>query len=245
MASLSLMTACSGDKKADNANGEKENTEEVAEKTDEQQGDAETSDEAVANPADAKALDIAAIYANGDFKPGEVVVFSDNLDGEKDGEQPSKWDLKEGGVEVKACAGRNILSLTSESNTIAPLINGKSNFLTEAWNLEYEYFAANGAEHNIKFFNNEDEEISILRIYADAINYSFKKNNDEYIDGDNNLGNLINKGWNHLAVSYNAGNLKVFINGKRVVNLPNIKQPYSFNFWSFKGLYFTNIRVTK
>ena len=75
MASLTMMTACGGNK-ADNANAEKENTEAV-ENADEQQAEAEADAEekTVANPADAKPLDLAALYESGDFKPGQTVIF--------------------------------------------------------------------------------------------------------------------------------------------------------------------------
>ena len=146
IACLALMTACGG-QKGDQDNEVEENTEAVEneEEEDETEAEAEAEEggEAVANPADAKALDLEAIYANGDFKPAKDVVFEDNFSKDKDGELPTKWELKEGSVEVKECAGRNVLSLGGESSIVVPLLNGKSDFLTDTWNLEYEFFAAN------------------------------------------------------------------------------------------------------
>ncbi len=246
MASLAMMTACGG-KKADQADAVKENTEAV-ENADGQQADAEANadEQAVANPADAKPLDLAALYASGDFKPGQAVIFEDNLADEKDGEQPSKWDLKEGSVEVKECAGRNVLSLGGESSIIDPQLNGKSNFLTEVWNMEYEYFANDGQQHEIRFFKSDDEQIGYLRIWGDGMEYHFTKTDEENLDGNNtDLGNLIKKGWNHVAVGYKEGNVKIYINGKRLFNLPNVLQPYGFRLAGQEGHYFTNIRVTK
>ena len=60
MASLMMMTACGGDKKTDAADNENENTEVVDET--EEQNEEEAGEEAKANPADAKALDLKAIY---------------------------------------------------------------------------------------------------------------------------------------------------------------------------------------
>ena len=38
------------------------------------------------------------------------------------------------------------------------------------------------------------------------------------------------KGWNHVALSFNKRAMKVYFNGKRVVNLPNVKQPTWMSF---------------
>ena len=246
MVCLALMTACGGQKGEQNKETE-ENIEAVEnEAEDEIEAEAEESAEAVANPADAKALDLTAIYANGDFKPAKDVVFEDKFSEDEDGELPSKWELKEGSVEVKECAGRNVLSLGGESAVVVPLLNGKSDFLTDTWNLEYEYFATDGEQHAIRFMDNEDGEIGSVRISSDFIEYHFTKTDEENLDGSKGeLQKLITKGWNHAAVSFNKGNVKIFINGKRVFNLPNVMQPSSFRLWGYDGHYFTNIRVTK
>ena len=246
MASLTMMTACGGNK-ADNADAEKENTEAV-ENAEDQQAEAEADGEekAVANPADAKPLDLAALYVSGDFKPGQNVIFEDNLANDKDGEQPTKWDLKEGSVEVNECAGRNVLSLGGESTLIEPLLNGKSDFLAEEWNLEYEFFANNEEQHELRLFKNEDEQIAYVRVWDTGVEYHFTKTDEENLDGSNtDLGKLINKGWNHFAFNFNKGNVKIFINGKRLFNLPKVMQPASFKLAGQEGHYFTNIRVTK
>ena len=241
MASLMLMTACGGDKKTDAADTENENTE-VMENAEEPSEEGEANEEAVADPADAQALDLKALYASGDFKPAEGIVFEDNLATEKDGELPSKWDLKEGSMEVNACAGRNILKLGSGESRIEPKL---SSDLKDVWNMEYEYFMINEASHSILLMN-EDEEFGRLNIYTDALQYWFSKTDDESLNGDcPNLEKVMKKGWNHIAISYNKGGVKIYINGKRTANLPNIKAWKSFDIIGSEGLYITNIRVTK
>lgn len=250
VACLALMTACGG-QKGDQEKEVEENTEAVEsdeeeEDEDENEAEAEEGEEAVANPADAKALDLAAIYAKGDFKPAQAVVFEDNFSKDKDGELPTKWELKEGSVEVKECAGRNVLSLGGESSLVVPLLNGKSDFLTDSWNLEYEYFAVDGQQHDVRFMNSEEGELGVVRINRDFIEYHFTKTDEENLDGSkDDLQKLITNGWNHVAISFNKGNVKIFINGKRLFNLPNVMQPSSFRLWGYDGHYFTNIRVTK
>lgn len=240
MASLMMMTACGGDKKTDAADNENENTEVVDET--EEQNEEEAGEEAKANPADAKALDLKAIYENGDFKPAEGVFFEDNLAAETDGELPSKWDLRGGSMEVNACAGRNILKFGGSGTEIEPQLSAD---LPDVWNLEYEYFRTDDAAEEIKFFDGEDQ-FGHIYVYPDYVQYWFTKTNDDSLDGQSEeLSSVMKKGWNHFAISYNKGGVKIFINGKRVANLPSIKPLKHFFIYGSDGLYITNIRVTK
>lgn len=241
IASFMLMTACGGDKKTNDANNENENTE-VVEEAEEQNEETEADEEAVANPADAQALDLKALYESGDFKPAEGVIFQDNLSTDKDGELPSKWDLKEGSMEVNACAGRNILKFGGSGTRIEPKL---SNALPDVWNLEYEFFRTDDAAQEIIFYNDEDE-FGHLYVYPDYLQYWFSKTNDESLDGQSqNLERVMKKGWNHIAFSYNKGGVKIYLNGKRTANLPSIKPMQRFAIYGSEGLYITNIRVTK
>lgn len=243
MASLMMMTACGGDKKPNADDTETENTEVVEnENAEEQSEESEASEEAVANPADSKALDLKAIYESGDFKPAAGVLFADDFSAETDGEIPSNWDLKEGSMEVNACAGRNILAFEGSGTSIEPQLNGE---LPDVWNLEYEYFKTDDAAEDLIFFTDE-EELGHIYIYSDNLQYWFTKTNDEQLQGQTaNLDKVIKKGWNHFAISYNKGSVKIFINGKRSANMPNIKPLRRFNIYGSEGLYITNVRVTK
>ncbi len=244
MASLMMMTACGGEKKPNASDTENENTEVVenAEEQSEESEGEEASEEAVANPADAQALDLKAIYESGDFKPAEGIFFADDLSAEKDGELPSKWDLKEGSMEVNACAGRNILKFGGSGTLIEPQLNGG---MPDIWNLEYEYFRTPDAAQEIHFFDGEDQ-FGHIYIYLDYVQYWFTKTNDESLDGQSqNLEKVMKQGWNHIAVSYNKGGVKIFVNGKRIANLPGIKPLKNFHIYGSEGLYITNVRVTK
>ena len=57
----------------------------------------------------------------------------------------------------------------------------------------------------------------------------------------------INPGaWQHVAVSFNKRALKYYINGVRVLNVPNMKQPTCFWLWAEDGnAYFKNLRIAK
>ncbi|MBE6311139.1 MAG: OmpA family protein, partial [Bacteroidales bacterium] len=53
---------------------------------------------AQAQPQKGQSLEMT--YAKSDFVPGDEIIFEDLLVGEKLGEFPSMWDLKEGNAEV-------------------------------------------------------------------------------------------------------------------------------------------------
>ena len=70
------------------------------------------------------------------------------------------------------------------------------------------------------------------------------------IDGRAKLeGNHQLNDWNHFALSFNKRALKVYINGVRVVNIPNANKPQWFTinteFWEDHIDYITNIRLAK
>ncbi|MBR2776270.1 MAG: OmpA family protein [Prevotella sp.] len=55
--------------------------------------------------------------------------------------------------------------------------------------------------------------------------------------------------WNHFALSFNKRALKVYVNGKRIINIPNAKAMDWFSvqteFWEDHIDYITNIRLAK
>lgn len=92
----------------------------------------------------------------------------------------------------------------------------------------------------------EDDELVYINIFPGNIEYYFQKVNDESLNGPcPEMENTAQNGWNHFAISFNKGNLKMFVNGKRVVNLPNLRQPVKFSLVSNEKGYVANIRVTK
>ena len=260
MASFSLMTACSGDKKGDKANAEGENTEEVVnddeQNADEQEVEAQNADEAEVwgNPAEAEQLNLAALYEAGDFKPAMTTIFEDTLGNETAGELPSKWDIKEGGAEVGEAQGHKYITMLGGNTILLPLVGDNSkNFLPEKYTLEFEFMLGKDVWYNVRFYTaEEEEEVGNFNLFtAYSADWNFAKNDDEWIHGDQDeLEKIISRnGWNHLAASYDKGNLKLFINGKRIANMPNIKQAGYFTITGDeadnRSHFIKNIRVAK
>ena len=192
-----------------------------------------------------------------DFVPGTVVIFEDNLQGEKLGEFPSKWDLLENNAEVAKMNGKMAIKFEHGSNTeITPLIKGgNKKYLPEFYTLEFDFFATGKENTNTayNFYLNSEKDTHDSRIWfsQDRMDwYILKPNGDDRVDGNKSLEDIMElNDWNHFALSFNQRALKVYVNGKRIINIPNAKAMDWFSiateFWEDHIDYITNIRLAK
>ena len=191
-----------------------------------------------------------------DFVPGTVVIFEDNLQGEQLGEFPSKWDLIENNAEVAKMNGKMTIKFEHGSNTqITPLIkDGNKKYLPEVYTLEFDFFATGKEDTNTAYnlyLNPTDGDRSRIWFSQDRMDwYIMKPNGDELVEGNKSLEDIMElNDWNHFALSFNKRALKVYVNGKRIINIPNAKAMDWFSveteFWEDHIDYITNIRLAK
>lgn len=181
-----------------------------------------------------------------DFKRGSVILFEDDVTRERVGEFPSKWDLLDGAAEVKTIGGVKAIEPTNNA-VIAPLLKQQGAYLPEEFTLEYDfYYWKSGSQ--VKGNDGIGLNDMKLRLYTttdrsnpntDDGNVSFELVHGVCDCADHNYYNMgrptgfnynFKQGWNHVAFSFNKRALKVYFNGNRVVNLPNVKQPTWFAF---------------
>jgi len=191
-----------------------------------------------------------------DFVPGSVVIFEDNLQGEQMGEFPSKWDLIDNNAEVARMNGKMAIKFEHGSNTeIMPLIkDGNKTYLPDFYTLEFDFFATGkegtNSAYNL-FLNPTDGDRSRIWFSQDRMDwYIMKPNGDELVQGNASLVDVMElNDWNHFALSFNKRALKVYVNGKRIINIPNAKAMdwFSFQteFWDDHIDYITNVRLAK
>ena len=192
-----------------------------------------------------------------DFVPGNVVIFEDNLQGEQLGEFPSKWDLIENNAEVAKMNGKMAIKFEHGSDTeIMPLIkDGNKKYLPEFYTLEFDFFATGKEDTNTAYrlyLNSEnDRHNSSIWFSQDRMTWDIQKpNSDDNVNGNSSLEDVMElNDWNHFALSFNKRALKVYVNGKRIINIPNAKAMDWFSveteFWEDHIDYITNIRLAK
>ena len=190
-----------------------------------------------------------------DFVPGTVVIFEDNLQGEQLGEFPSKWDLIENNAEVARMNGKMAIKFEHGSNTeIMPLIkDGNKKYLPEFYTLEFDFFATGKEDTNTAYnlyLNSEnDRHNSSIWFSQDRMTWSIQRpNSDDNVHGNASLADIMElNDWNHFALSFNKRALKVYVNGKRIINIPNATAMDWFSveteFWEDHVDYITNIRL--
>ncbi len=202
----------------------------------------EEGEEATPQEADPEAA------TSSDFKRGDVILFQDDFEGELVGEFPSKWDLLDGAAEVKTLGGKKAVEITN-NGVITPLIKEQGAYLPEEFTIEYDFFywnhkdniglndmklcLANGVDRS-KWPGYYGGDIAFVLVHGveDESSHHVRYNNNNTNGEDKTVGfkHTFKQGWNHVALSFNKRAMKVYFNGKRVVNLPNVQQPTWMSF---------------
>ena len=201
-------------------------------------------DEAVAED---NTPDAVALNQKSDFVRGSVILFEDDFANEQMGEFPSKWDISDGSLEVASVNGKKYAHSNSSGTTVfSPLMENMQSYLPDVFTLEWEEFMCKPGDidqmaWHIYFYQGDDELGNIYKMFRPGNpdvygNYSFKKGGGASGDvtGDLRWGDLekcVKFGqWNHFAISFNKRAFKYYINGNRVINLPNVAAPSRFEF---------------
>jgi len=217
--------------------------------------------------------EIATQNAKNDFVRGSVIMFEDMMDGEQVGEFPSKWDIvDDGSLEVAVVNGKKYAQFTTEYNRVTPLMTNPKHYLPEVFTLEWDMFISpqdtETKEYGEMTFelcfgystvNYRSSSVQFWWRAGDAgsrSGYSARKpgfgGDADYITGEER--DLVEKkivkknAWNHFAVSFNKRAMKIYINGVRLFNIPNMEAPEWFWFWqggNYKYRGFTNVVLAK
>ena len=180
--------------------------------------------------------------AKSDFVRGSVVMFEDNMQGEQVGEFPSKWDLVRGNAEVATIQGQKCIALIDGDGWITPLVKGGiKNYLGDVFTVEYDMLfddrPKDGAPSiELDIMNeNEERDHELFQIeYSmccdkQSITCDYVRPTEEgytHKEGSSRASEVcvINDGrWHHFALSFNKRAIKFYVDGKRVINVPNAK----------------------
>jgi outer membrane protein OmpA-like peptidoglycan-associated protein len=176
-------------------------------------------------------------WAKYDFVPGTEIIFEDNLEGEQNGEFPSKWDLVDGNFENAHFDGANVIyhikcNMNGGGGIVPMLKNSKEDYLPEEFTLEFDaYFNEDhGGSYHIYWgdYKNQrslDKTYPIgkkyIRIYKNSVDGSGIEQN--YYPGYKSGMFDKTPKWRHVAISFNKRALKVYLDDARVLNIPNLE----------------------
>lgn len=239
-------------------------------KSDNKSGNNSASDDAVEEASANEVVDFAEIQAKSDFQRGANVFFNDDLNGEKLGEFPSKWDLLSGSeVEVVNITGKKAIKM--EDSKIQPLMEEKE-YLPEDFTIEFDVLAqpaeeGSGWDGTLDLFMDGENGRRVFDIrmspeYHPSFGGGYsgigwgwgaENPNGNKMDGEpgrQTINRYLKKNeWNHIAISFNKRAFKMYLNYERIVNIPNMIQPRSWQLEgssdSDKGIFITNIVMAK
>ncbi len=209
---------------------------------------------------------LEATYAKSDFVPGDEIIFEDNLTGEQLGEFPSKWDLERGTAEIAKVGGENAIAMIGDS-WIKPLMaNNSTNYLGDVFTVEYDLLQdrSNNSGTGMEIDFMPPNVTRDREIYTMSYNTWYEKPTVtmQYVktgEADNTRTEgsasaqevLLSDGqWHHFAISFNKRALKVYVDGTRIINIPNAKAGAGWmTFWRGSGgenpTYIKNVRIAK
>lgn len=192
---------------------------------------AETETAAVTETAATPQEKARTAYAKSDFVPGDEIIFDDPMDDEQLGEFPSRWELLGGEAEVMEIDGKKCLALTHHLDRVSPLMKNPRNYLGDVFTVEFDVFYTGEEEGSLiwVFLPADSDKEPVFTLEAPVVD-----NRDSYglqwwweaasgnQDGQK-PGVVVSSGkWHHFALSFNKRALKFYLDGERMINIPNV-----------------------
>jgi len=190
-------------------------------------------------------------WAKYDFVPGDRVIFEDNLQGEENGEFPSRWDLKEGVVEVAEFGGENVIMFRGGAPTIVPYFKEtREDYLPDVFTVEFDLYC-DDLDFVIHLYDRKNQKSGSPTGYTGlSINnerMDFAASSSVHPDAKT----LPKRRWMHVSIAYTNGKLKAYMDETRLINIPRIDfDPKGISFYTYharndRHYYVKNIRIAE
>jgi len=164
-------------------------------------------------------------WAKYDFVPGDKIIFEDNLEGEVNGEFPSRWDLHTGNVEIAEFGGENVIIFRAYSEIVPFIKNSNLDYLPDIFTLEFDcYFSENTNYQNYTISFNDKKNQKGTGIHDVQVHWNqiSQGSSQSWYPDANKSSFCKTEGWYHVALLFNKRALKVYLNDTRLLNVPNI-----------------------
>ena len=206
-----------------------------------------------------------AKYAKCDFVPGDEIFFEDPVQNERMGESPKNWDHLAGEeCQIATINDEQAIKLTGWYAQIAPLMN-KEDYLPEEFTLEFDVWSpttegdSNNDHIDLVLYSADEEKIVELSLnpaeakhHVDIVCNYVAPNGDirkSTADGAELEGLIKADSWLKVQVSFNKRAFKYYVNGTRMINLPNVMRPTRMLLQSVNVVedrfFIKNIRLSK
>ena len=186
-----------------------------------------------------------------DFVPGDRVIFEDDLEGEENGEFPSRWDLATGNVEVAEFGGENVIMFRDGAPSIVPYFKeAKEDYLPDVFTVEFDLYCSS-SDFVLYLYDRKNQKHGSPTGYTDLeINYyhmDFATSSSDHPDKKN----LSERRWMHVSVAYTNGKLKAYMDETRLINIPRIDfDPKGITLYTYHAsddrlFYVKNVRIAE
>jgi OmpA-OmpF porin, OOP family len=190
-------------------------------------------------------------WAKYDFVPGDKVIFEDNLEGEENGEFPSRWDLKSGIAEVAEFGAENVIMFRSGEPEIVPYFKvAKEDYLPDVFTVEFDLYC-DDSDFNLYLYDRKNQKsgsptgYTYLQISNERMD--FAQSSSQYP----NWKNLPKRRWIHVSLAYTNGKLKAYMDDTRLINIPRIDfDPKGISLYTYHAkndrlFYVKNVRIAE
>ena len=190
-------------------------------------------------------------WAKYDFVPGDRVIFEDNLEGEENGEFPSRWDLKDGNVEVAEFGGENVIMFRGGAPSIVPYYKeAREDYLPDVFTVEFDLYCDN-SHFNLYLFDRKNQKSTSPTGYNYLEINSYRMSFGRSYSDHPNAKNLAERRWMHVSVAYTNGKLKAYMDETRLINIPRIDfDPTGITLYTYHArndnlFYVKNVRIAE
>jgi OOP family OmpA-OmpF porin len=190
-------------------------------------------------------------WAKYDFVPGDRVIFEDNLEGEENGEFPSRWDLRTGNVEVAEYGGENVIMFRDGAPEIVPYFKeSKGDYLPDVFTVEFDLYG-DELDFVLYLFDRKNQKSDSPSGYTglaiDNEKLDFASSSSLYPEAKS----LPKRRWMHISVAYTNGKLKAYMDDTRLINIPRIDfnpkgiSMYTYHAKNDRLFYVKNVRIAE
>lgn len=165
-------------------------------------------------------LVLTSLSAQGQFVRTEAVIFQDDLSQERLGEFPSRWDLVRGSAEVAHHEGTPVIAFLRTQTEVRPRLEGQD--LPGTFSIELGYLMNHFTQHSyeIRFMDDRGRRSATLYVNGEKLSLSTSRGG-QIAEGNTPFTSAtFRPGWRQLAVSFEEGQMRAFIDGQRVLHVP-------------------------